>query len=121
MVTCVSCHALLGGPFRYSNYAGEYVRRARQFTKLPLKQAVIAPSALSLLYPDAGIKDYPRETFLEHLLAESEKDIRSCFEAGAETVQLDFTEGRLSIKLDRHVGFWRNSSISSTTSWIDSP
>jgi 5-methyltetrahydropteroyltriglutamate--homocysteine methyltransferase len=67
---------------------------------LPLKQAVIAPSALSLLYPGSGIKDYPREAFLEDLLVESAKDIRSCFEAGAETVQLDFTEGRLSVKLD---------------------
>jgi 5-methyltetrahydropteroyltriglutamate--homocysteine methyltransferase len=91
---------LTQGPFRYSSYAGEYVRGARRFTKLPLKQAVIAPSALSLLYPASGIKNYPREAFLEDLVAESEKDIRSCFEAGAETVQLDFTEGRLSVKLD---------------------
>lgn len=91
---------LTRGPFRYSRYAGEYVRSARRFTNLPLKQAVIAPSALSLLYPGSGIKDYPRDSFLEDLLFESEKDIRSCFEAGAETVQLDFTEGRLSVKLD---------------------
>ncbi len=91
---------LTRGPFRYSCYAGEYVQRAKRFTKLPLKQAVIAPSALSLLYPDAAIKDYPREAFLEDLLVESESDIRSCFANGAETVQLDFTEGRLSVKLD---------------------
>ncbi len=61
---------LTPGPFRYSRYAGDYVRRARRFTKLPLKQAVIAPSALSLLYPGSGIKDYPREVFLEDLLVE---------------------------------------------------
>lgn len=66
---------LTQGPFRYSSYAGEYVRRARRFTKMPLKQAVIAPSALSLLYPDPGINDYPREAFLEDLLAESEREI----------------------------------------------
>src|ERR1700730_1642865 len=91
---------LARGPFRYSIYAGEYVRRERRFTNLPLKQAVIAPSALSLLYPELGIKDYPREAFLDDLVAESEKDIRSCFEAGAVAVQKEFTEGRLSIKLD---------------------
>lgn len=91
---------LTRGPFQYSRYAGEYVRKARRFTKLPLKQAVTAPSALTLLYPDSGIKGYPREAFLEDLKLESERDIRSCFAAGAETVQLDFTEGRLSVKLD---------------------
>jgi 5-methyltetrahydropteroyltriglutamate--homocysteine methyltransferase len=91
---------LTRGPFRYSTYAGKYVRKARSFTKLPVKQAVIAPSALSLLYPDSGIDGYPREVFTEDLLAETEKDIRSCFDAGAATVQIDFTEGRLSVKLD---------------------
>jgi 5-methyltetrahydropteroyltriglutamate--homocysteine methyltransferase len=91
---------LTHGPFKYALYAGDYVKRAKRFTKLPLKQAIIAPSALSLIYPASGLDDYPREAFLADLADESEKDIRSCFDAGAATVQLDFTEGRLSLKLD---------------------
>ncbi len=91
---------LTHGPFRYSTFAGGFVRRAKEFTRLPLKQAVIAPSALSLIYPASGIDHYSREEFIAALLDEAEKDIRSCFDAGAATVQLDFTEGRLSVKLD---------------------
>jgi 5-methyltetrahydropteroyltriglutamate--homocysteine methyltransferase len=34
------------------------------------------------------------------LLNEAEKDIRRCLEGGAFNVQIDFTEGRLAIKLD---------------------
>lgn len=66
----------------------------------PLKQAVIAPSALSLLYPEEGLADYSREQFLEDLLNEAEKDIRFLLSAGAYKVSLDFTEARLSLKLD---------------------
>ncbi len=91
---------LTQGPFRYSKFAGGFVQRAKNFTRLPLKQAVIAPSALSLLYPASGIERYSREEFLADLLDEAEKDIRSCFDAGAARVQMDFTEGRLSVKLD---------------------
>jgi 5-methyltetrahydropteroyltriglutamate--homocysteine methyltransferase len=65
-----------------------------------MKQAVISASALSLLYPEGGIDGYPREAFLEDLVAEAEADIRSCLTAGAHTIQIDFTEGRLAIKLD---------------------
>jgi 5-methyltetrahydropteroyltriglutamate--homocysteine methyltransferase len=61
---------------------------------------VIAPSALSLLYPQEGLAEYSREQFLEDLTNETEADIRQCLDAGAASVQLDFTEGRLSIKLD---------------------
>jgi 5-methyltetrahydropteroyltriglutamate--homocysteine methyltransferase len=71
---------------------------------VPVKQAVIAPSALSLLYPQDGIEGYPRERFLEDLAAESEREIRRCLDAGAYKVQLDFTEGRLSVKLDPSKG-----------------
>ncbi|MFF2663024.1 5-methyltetrahydropteroyltriglutamate--homocysteine methyltransferase, partial [Kitasatospora sp. NPDC058032] len=52
------------GPFRYQVRAETYLRAARQFTDRPLKQAVIAPSALSLLYPATPIEGYPREEFL---------------------------------------------------------
>jgi 5-methyltetrahydropteroyltriglutamate--homocysteine methyltransferase len=91
---------LTRGPFKYAVYAGEYVKRARRLTALPFKEAVISPSALSLIYPASGLESYPREAFLVDLTNEAERDIRSCFEAGAETVQIDFTEGRLSVKLD---------------------
>lgn len=91
---------LTAGPFRYQTHADTYLRAAREHTSLPVKQAVIAPSALSLLYPGDGIDGYPRETFLADLADEAEADIRGCLDAGAHAVQLDFTEGRLSLKLD---------------------
>ncbi len=98
---------LTEGPFRYATYSGAFVTAARLHTRLPLKQAVIAPSAVSLIYPESGISGYPREAFLEDLVKECEKDIRSAFAAGAEIVQLDFTEGRLSCKLDPSRGLLR--------------
>ncbi len=91
---------LTGGPFRYSTYAGTYVEAAKRFAHKPVKQAVIAPSALSLLYPADGIAGYDRDALITDLTAESARDIRSALDAGADTVQIDFTEGRLSIKLD---------------------
>ncbi|NBE53989.1 cobalamin-independent methionine synthase II family protein [Streptomyces boluensis] len=92
--------ALTAGPFRYRTHAVAYLRAAQQHTGLPVKQAVIAPSALSLLYPAEAIVDYSREAFLDDLVDEAEADIRGCLDAGAHAVQLDFTEGRLSLKLD---------------------
>lgn len=88
------------GPFRYAKFAGEYVRRAQSVAHRPLKQAVISASALSLLYPAEGIEGYSREQFTQDLIAEAVADIRSALNAGAECVQIDFTEGRLSLKLD---------------------
>lgn len=87
-------------PFRYGLYAGTYLPRARKFTTLPLKQAVISASAMSLLYPQEGLKDYSQEEFLNDLVHHAVADIRSCFEGGAQAVQVDFTEGRLAVKLD---------------------
>jgi 5-methyltetrahydropteroyltriglutamate--homocysteine methyltransferase len=91
---------LTAGPFRYAVHAAGYLRQAREYATVPVKQALIAPSALSLLYPADGIDGYPREAFLDDLTAEAEADIRGCLEEGAHAVQLDFTEGRLSLKLD---------------------
>jgi 5-methyltetrahydropteroyltriglutamate--homocysteine methyltransferase len=88
------------GPFRYGKYSGEYVRRATPVAHRPLKQAVISSSALSLLYPADGIQGYPREEFIGDLIAEAVADITSALNAGAVSVQIDFTEGRLSLKLD---------------------
>jgi 5-methyltetrahydropteroyltriglutamate--homocysteine methyltransferase len=88
------------GPFRYSVHADQYVKKARTLTALPVKQAVIAASALSLLYPSDGIEGYSREEFISDLMDEAEKDVRASLEAGAYNVQIDFTEARLSLKLD---------------------
>jgi 5-methyltetrahydropteroyltriglutamate--homocysteine methyltransferase len=99
---------LAQGPFRYGKYAGEFVRRAKPLTNRPLKQAVISASALSLLYPADGIAGYPREQFIEDLVGEAAADIASAFNAGAQTVQIDFTEGRLSLKLDPSGGLLKN-------------
>ena len=64
-----------------------------------MKQAVISASALSLLYPQGGIPGYTREAFLDDLVREAQTDIRRCLDSGA-IVQIDFTEGRLAVKLD---------------------
>ncbi len=98
---------LTGGPFRYRTYADSFLEAAKPYARVPLKQAVIAASALSLLYPPGGVAGYPRETFLEELVREAESDIRRCLAAGAHAVQIDFTEGRLSVKLDPTRGLLR--------------
>jgi hypothetical protein len=67
----------------------------------PMKQAVIAPSMLALLYPlDGEVPGYSRKQFEEDLCNECEKDIRRAFEAGAARVSVDFTEGRLATRKD---------------------
>jgi methionine synthase II (cobalamin-independent) len=92
---------LTGGPFRYNNYADVYVKEAMKTAKTPIKQAVIAPSMLMLLYPlDGELEGYTREQFHADLVDEAEKDIRACFAAGAVRVSIDFTEGRLALKND---------------------
>ncbi|SNY96660.1 cobalamin-independent methionine synthase II family protein [Halomonas sp. hl-4] len=91
---------LTAGPFRFILSASETLASARQYTQRPMKQAIISVSALSLFYPPESIPDYTREEFLEDLVNEQEKEIRACFAAGAQKVQIDFTEGRLAIKLD---------------------
>ncbi|MDP4258184.1 MAG: cobalamin-independent methionine synthase II family protein [Bacteroidota bacterium] len=99
---------LTAGPFRYRLHAADFLRTARSLTDLPVKQAVISASALSLLYPAEGIPDYPVEAFIADLLDEQEKDIRDCLTAGAHNVQIDFTEARLSLKLDPGKGLLRS-------------
>jgi 5-methyltetrahydropteroyltriglutamate--homocysteine methyltransferase len=98
---------LTKGPFRYGNYAVQYLRYARKQTSSLLKQAVISASALSLIYPSEGIEGYSKAAFIEDLINECEKDIRLCLQEGAHRVQMDFTEGRLSLKLDASGGVLR--------------
>jgi 5-methyltetrahydropteroyltriglutamate--homocysteine methyltransferase len=91
---------LTSGPFRYKRYADSYLDIAARYAHVPLKQAVISPSALSLMYPAEGIADYSREQFIDDLLDEHETEIRRCLAKGAHKVQIDFTEGRLAMKID---------------------
>jgi methionine synthase II (cobalamin-independent) len=92
---------LTGGPFRYQTYASEFVKKNKAIAGHPVKQAVIAPSMLMLLYPlEEEIPGYSREQFLSDLVDECEKDIRQCFAEGAVRVSIDFTEGRLANKND---------------------
>ncbi|BBN00647.1 5-methyltetrahydropteroyltriglutamate--homocysteine methyltransferase [Marchantia polymorpha subsp. ruderalis] len=93
--------ALVKGPFRYKYFAVDFFEKAKAMAALPLKQAVIAPSMLALLYPlDKEIEGYTREEFYSDLLDEAEKDIRKLFDAGCGRVSIDFTEGRLALKKD---------------------
>lgn len=91
---------LTGAPFRYQRYADQYLALAQRFASVPVKQAVISPSALSLVYPPEGLPGYPRAQFIDDLLGEHEAEVRHCLERGAHKVQIDFTEGRLAMKLD---------------------
>jgi methionine synthase II (cobalamin-independent) len=92
---------LTGGPFRYKTYAADTLKKSIGMAHTPMKQAVIAPSMLALLYPlDSEIPGYTREQFEEDLLNECEKDIRQAFAAGAARVSVDFTEGRLATRAD---------------------
>jgi 5-methyltetrahydropteroyltriglutamate--homocysteine methyltransferase len=91
---------LTAGPFRYAQHADGYLELALRYARVPVKQPVIAASALSLLYPAGGIDGYPREAFLADLVREAAADIRGALDGGADSVQIDFTEGRLAVKLD---------------------
>ena len=91
---------LTAGPFRYRRYADAFIDVARRHTSLPFKQAVISPSALSLMYPAGGIDGYSRDAFIADLLREHETEVRRCLAKGAHAVQVDFTEGRLAMKID---------------------
>jgi 5-methyltetrahydropteroyltriglutamate--homocysteine methyltransferase len=91
---------LTGGPFRYRRYADKFLEQALRYSTVPVKQAVISPSAMSLMYPAEGIADYSRDQFIEDLINEHVTEVRRCLEAGAHSVQVDFTEARLALKID---------------------
>ncbi|MDP1533810.1 MAG: 5-methyltetrahydropteroyltriglutamate--homocysteine methyltransferase, partial [Rubrivivax sp.] len=91
---------LTAGPYRCAVHADRYLDLALQFTRRPVKQAVIAPSFQSLFYPANELPGYSREQFIGDLLAEHEAEVRNCLRKGAHCVQIDFTEGRLAVKLD---------------------
>ncbi len=108
---------LTGGPFRYQTYASAYLEEATKHAHVPVKQAVISASALSLLYPQNGIDGYSRAAFLADLVREAEQDIRRCLQSGAHSVQVDFTEARLAVKLDPTKRLLSDFVASTTTSF----
>jgi 5-methyltetrahydropteroyltriglutamate--homocysteine methyltransferase len=91
---------LTAGPFKYKRYADSYLDVALKYAHRPLKQAVISPSALSLMYPAQEIPGYTRDQFIEDLLTEHETEIRRCLQRGASKIQIDFTEARFAMKID---------------------
>lgn len=91
---------LTAGPFRYGISASSFLKAAQKYARRPVKQAVISASALSLLYPSKSIRTYTKDDFIRDLKDEAERDIRDCLQAGAACLQIDFTEARLSLKLD---------------------
>ena len=92
---------LTGGPFRYKTYAADNLRKSIRYATKPMKQAVIAPSMILLLYPlKEPVPGYSRERFEDDIVGECEKDIRQAFDAGAARVSIDFTEGRLATRND---------------------
>jgi methionine synthase II (cobalamin-independent) len=102
---------LTGGPFRYKRYASEFVKKNKAIATKPVKQAVIAPSMMMLLYPlEEQLPGYSREQFLDDVINEAEKDVRECFAAGAARVSVDFTEGRLANKNDAR-NPWTNKNM----------
>jgi 5-methyltetrahydropteroyltriglutamate--homocysteine methyltransferase len=52
------------------------------------------------MYPANGLDAYSRDEFIADLLREHETEIRRCLQRGAHSVQIDFTEGRLAMKVD---------------------
>ncbi|WP_449283645.1 hypothetical protein [Leucobacter sp.] len=92
--------SLARAPFRFRAWAADDVAAARALTALPLKQAVISPSMLSLMVPAEGLGAYTRAVFLDDVVSGCAEDIRRCFAAGASRVTIDFTEGRLALRRD---------------------
>jgi 5-methyltetrahydropteroyltriglutamate--homocysteine methyltransferase len=104
-------------PFRFAHSAAESVRTVKSLlssahvfeatgsvskpaVQLGIKQAVVSPSMLSLMYPPDGIAQYSYEEFLDDVVSECVADISSCFAEGAVRVSIDFTEGRLALRSD---------------------
>ena len=91
---------LTTAPFRYATYAWSYLDGARPHTGAQLKQAVISASAISLMYPGRRHRRATRARRSSRTSSrEAASEMRGCLDRGA-IVQIDFTEARLSLKLD---------------------
>jgi 5-methyltetrahydropteroyltriglutamate--homocysteine methyltransferase len=65
---------LTRGPFRHRRYADSFLDVAMRYAHVPVKQAVISPSALSLMYPAESTRDYSRDQFINDLLRARNRD-----------------------------------------------
>ncbi|KXS96382.1 hypothetical protein AC578_8448 [Pseudocercospora eumusae] len=93
---------LISGPFRYRRYAYDNFQESKPFAEGHLmKASVVSPGTLYLLYPhQSSIPGYPKEAFIRDLIHGCVKDIRGCFDAGAQRVSINCEELRLSLKND---------------------
>lgn len=68
---------LVSGPLKYKTYAYENFKKSLAYASgKEMKQAVIAPSMLYLLYPLNGtVEGYPKEEFVKDLVNEVGKDM----------------------------------------------
>src|SRR5207237_10535270 len=74
---------LTAGPFRYQTHADSYLLAAQRVTTRPVKQAVTPASALSLLYPAAGVAGYSRAALIADLVYEGVLARRRRLDSGA--------------------------------------
>jgi hypothetical protein len=91
---------LTGGPFRFLMYGYDFLDRAMKYAHVAVKQAVISPSALSLIYPAENLFMLAEQILDEFFPRVPGEEIRGCLAKGAHKVQIDFTEGRLAVKID---------------------
>jgi 5-methyltetrahydropteroyltriglutamate--homocysteine methyltransferase len=95
---------LTAGPFRFLRYGYDFLDRAMRYAHVPVKQAVISPSALSLMYPAENLPGYTREEFINDLLGEHEKEIRGCFAKGAHMICRACSNSRRGTFISRLLG-----------------
>jgi 5-methyltetrahydropteroyltriglutamate--homocysteine methyltransferase len=70
-------------------YGYDFLDLAMKYTHVPVKQAVISPSALSLMYPAKNLPGYSREEFIEDLLGEHEREIRGCVGRPTSSISIE--------------------------------
>ena len=99
---------LTAGPFRYRDLRRLVPRGGAAATPTgPVKQAVISASALSLLYPQDGHRRLPARGVPRRPRGRGRERHPALPRAGRDSVQIDFTEGRLAVKLDPSKGLLR--------------
>ena len=91
---------LMTGPFKYTRSADTYLEFTKRHTNRKVKQAVVSPALLSWMYPPMGMAGYSKTQFLDDLIREHAAEVQRCLNKGADKVQIDFSEARLSLKTD---------------------